>query len=323
MLFAFRGMFIQAQNKQPEIAPASAEPQQPTVTEPSSTEVATAPVPPAPIDLRLVPAGASILIHLRPAEIWAPGSLGEECLRCLGPLGERASATIRELCRYEPGELEEVLLCLIPGPRGTAPDVAVVARLVQAQPEGELLQKFTGTRNDDQVRPIYIDAERAILIRDDRRTFAAAPSKFADELAEAVDVANPTAPGVEAILAQTDRSRHVTVVFNPVDVRLHADMLFSPELAEIAGVLLDWLGDDVETVAWSARFDDEFSSELVLRNRDARTERQLLPQHLLAEVRGKLAEMPAQVLQSVQAMEPRHSGKRTLIGRFPAMLKVV
>jgi hypothetical protein len=160
------------------------------------------------------------------------------------------------------------------------------------------------------------------LITDDLQTIAIAPAQFAGELAGAVEVANPTAPGVEAILAETDRNRHLTVVFDPRDIRLHADIWFSPPTTKLVGAVLDWLGENVETVAWSGHLTDGFSSELVLRNRDASTERPVLPRDLLAQIQPKLQDMPRQVLTSVQALRPRRTGERRLIGRFPAMLKV-
>lgn len=292
-------------------------------TELAADAIAASPTDGEAIKLTMIPAGARIVIHLRPAELWQSETTGEECLRCLGPLRPWAEAMIRELSGFEPAELAEMLICLIPGPRGTAPDVAAVVRLAEAQKRSDLLLKFGGRRSDEHGVPVYIDGERVYLIDDDLMTFAVAPAKFAGEIAGSVKFPNPTSPGVEAMLPHTDRRRHVTVIFDPIDVRLHADALFPTEGQAVVNVLLDWLGEDAETVVCSAHLSDEFFCEVLLRNRDAREQRQFLSEDLLAEMQEKLGDMPRQVLTAVERMQPAPAGRRRVIGRFPAMMKAV
>ncbi|MBW3543548.1 MAG: zinc-ribbon domain-containing protein, partial [Planctomycetes bacterium] len=79
-----------------------------------------------PIELLHVPSGANIIFHIRPAELWSEEPQAQELMACLGDVGQWAQAKLAELCRFEPKEIEEALICLILPVRGEPPDVAVV-----------------------------------------------------------------------------------------------------------------------------------------------------------------------------------------------------
>jgi DNA-directed RNA polymerase subunit RPC12/RpoP len=82
-----------------------------------------------PIPLEMIPSGAQILIHIRPAELWEAESQGEEFRYCLGPLGEYLDQQIKSLCKKSPKEIESVLFAWIANTRGTPPSLAMVVRL--------------------------------------------------------------------------------------------------------------------------------------------------------------------------------------------------
>jgi hypothetical protein len=323
---------VQSMRQEPAAPQAAANPPQPSplVEIPQQTELeekqanvaiaeSASPTQGEPITLQFVPAGARIIVNLRPAELWQAGALGEEFRYCLGPLGEWTEAKIKELCLYEPAQIEEALICLILGPKGVPPQTAVVVRLVAEEKKSALVQKFAGQPDDQFGYPVYMADERAFLIHD-LKTFAAVPKNLASEMVDALAQGGPTADGIQQLLPETDRRRHVTLIFEPADARLHQDVLVPPLVAPLLNRALDWLNeDDVETVAWCLHLSDPFYSEVLLRNRQV-----IRPPQLERDLRKKLNALPEDLhLVLEQYMHPAKmkSGHRKIIGRFPAMLK--
>lgn len=296
--------------------PASAPVNAPTDKTPPSA-LPESPTKGAPITLNYIPSGSRIVIHLRPAELWQPNSQGEEFRYCLGPLAEWVGQKLKEISRREPVQIEEALICLIPAMRGTPPDVASVIRLKEDARRSDLIEQFPGEPKEIDGQMVYVSGGTALLIAD-LKTLAFAPEKYADELARAAQVPNPTAPGIEELLPLTDRRRHLTVVFEPSSARLDDDLLVPETVRPFFERFLDWFGNDVETVAWSVHLAPEtFYSEVLLRN--VLTTR---PLELELATMKRLDSLPRTVLAMVERMNPPERGKRRIIGRFPAMTKV-
>lgn len=281
------------------------------------TAAAKSPTKGKPIDLLLVPAGARVVINLRPADLWKSGddSVAEEFRACLGPLGVWAGEMIKTNCFMDPAAIEELLICVLAASPGVAPDVALVVHTKDDVRKSMLLEKFNGELIDEP-RPHYVGPEKAYIIYDPR-TFAIAPAKLAQEMVQAADNSSLTADGILDLLAKTDRTRHVTVVFEPVSVRISAPFLGPGNAQPLLNGLLDWVGEEVEACAWSMHLGDEnFYSEVLLRNQVGS------PQRLQKTITKQLDTTPRDILAIVEKMNPQETGKRKLIGRFPAMSKV-
>lgn len=286
-----------------------------SATDPLEDAAFSSPTEGEPISLLFVPAGARFVFNLRPAELWK-GSQGEEFRYCLGPLGTWLEARLQEICRREPGAVEEALICLIPGIRGTPPQVAAVVRLREEMKKGEFILEFGGQRQDDFGYPVYVNADHALLIHD-LKTFAVGPAEMAAEMAGAVEFANPTGIGIEELLKHTDRKRHFTVVFDPTAARIDEEVLIPENARPLFGLFLDWFGEDVEAIGWSMHLaEDRFYSEFLLRNDNL-----VRPLKLQQMLESKLESLPAELLGAVEKMNPPEQGKRTVIGRFPAMVQ--
>src|SRR5262245_27025247 len=273
-----------------------------------------------PISLVLVPEGARIVIHLRPADLWQTGGSLEEFRACLGPVGVWLENTIKTRCLLEPAKIEEVLFALIPISRDEF-DVAYVVRTKSDMKKSELIDKFDGELID-QPRQHYIGPERAWLILD-ARTFASAPKSMADSFVQSASGASVTSEGIQALLARTDRKKHFTLVCELEDVRLGSKNLAPDNAQKLLEGILDFLGDDVETIAWSLHLGDaenssNLASDLLVRNRLTRS-----PPKLEADLKKKLAGLPAEILRIVQKTGPRKIGEKKIVGRYPAMTKVV
>tara|TARA_R110000850_G_scaffold164162_11_gene288939 strand:+ start:51054 stop:53114 length:2061 start_codon:yes stop_codon:yes gene_type:complete len=281
-------------------------------------KVAASPTNGTPIRLLYVPAGTRILIHLRPAELWAPGSQGEEFRACLGPVGIWAEQIIKEICLTGPAQIQELTFCLILGSPGAPPEYAAVIRTAEPFKRSELIAQLDGQRLDDYSFPVYSGEKYSSMIVDDH-TYAIGPpgNLRAAEMAEAREYQSSTSPGIESVLKQTDRDRHLTIVFDPDEVRRQQDVLLPEKAHPFINEFLDWIGEDVETVAWSMHLgSDDFYSEWTFRNSTM-----IRPGKLAINLKEQLDALPEEMLESVQKMNPGTVGSRKVIGRFPAMLK--
>ncbi|HAB13995.1 MAG TPA: hypothetical protein DCE47_20125 [Planctomycetaceae bacterium] len=276
-----------------------------------------------PIRLDMVPAGVSIVINVRPDELWAQESPGEELRFCLGPLGEWAGEQIKTLCRFPPEEIEEAMICLMLGQRGDPPEVAVVLRLKEAQKPSTLLERFPGPRSDDYSYPVYLGDTHCYLRGSDAKTVAIGPLDRVEEMAAAVRQPAVTTTGIEQILPLTSRDKLLTVVFEPRDARNFQEVLVSETIAPVFNLVLDWFDDEeIETVAWSIDIDrngDEFESEILLRNHHSHNSI-VTPGRLERSVQKRLGSLPVEMMHAVEKMRPSTVGAYRLISRFPALM---
>lgn len=270
-----------------------------------------------PIELQFIPFGTQVVINIRPAELWQKESAGEELRFCLTPLAKLLEMKFDELFKRKPEQIEEAQICLIPGAQGTLPDVAAVIHLVEEAKKSQLLEDFGGERIDDYDHPIYVSGERAFLISD-QKTIALGPRSQAAEMVAAIVGRNPAADGIDELLPMTDRDRHLTVIFVPRTIRLHAPWWFPENFKPFVLQTCDWFGDEVESASWSFHLGEKtFYSDLILRPVTGAT-----APSLEREMRTKLAELPKSLLKTVRMMDPREAGKRMVIGRVPKMSQV-
>ena len=275
------------------------------------------------IRLEMVPAGASIVINIRPQVFWTEESFGEELRFCLGPLGEWAGEQLKTLCRFPPEEIDEAMICLMLGQRGEPPEVAAVVHLKEAQKLSVLLEKFPGQRSDDYAYPVYLGDTHCYLRGSDAKTVAIGPLDRAEEMALAVRQPAVTATGIEQILPLTSRDKLLTVVFEPRDMRNFQEVLVSDSVAPMFNLMLDWFNDEeIETVAWSIDVDqrlDEFESEILLRNHHSQNSI-VTPGRLERSVQKRLGVLPVELMRAVEKMKPGEVGAYRLISRFPALM---
>ncbi len=270
------------------------------------------------IPTNMLPMGCKVIISIRPAELWAEQSQGQEFMYCLGEeFGGWIASEIERLCLYPPQQIEHAVIGIITGQRGEVPEAAAVVRLLEDQKKSELIIRF-GTQTDEYGYPVYVDDERSYVMKD-LKTIAIAPASAAKELADSVNYPSVQSDGIDAILNETDVDRHITVLFEPVVVSRHRDTLFAPETADLIEHSLRFFNDvEIESVAWSMHLGEQkFFSEILMRNTTT------IREHLLEkEMRRKLKKLPFDLLHMVELMNPKQAGRRKLIGRFPGMMQV-
>lgn len=272
-----------------------------------------------PVQLLMVPSGARIVLHLRPAKLWSDDPRMKELRSCLTEKVVRGiERELRSVTHREPADIEEVLLVWILGARGSEPQLATVVRLAREEKLSDLIEEFGGDPLDPtSSHRLYLHDRRAVLIKD-QRTLAFAPRELASELAESADSPNVnTTDGILALLAHTNRDRLLTFVCEPADVLRHLDRLAPPSSRDLARRAALWFENDVETVAWSIDIGEAFTSEILLRGRST-TSSASVSDHALK----RLEDLPHSMVSTAETLNPSTIGLRRIIGRFPAMLEV-
>jgi len=270
-----------------------------------------------PIQLVYMPAGARVIINLHPDEIWGNEPRMAEFRASLSSLGSWLEQQITSLTRQPPSEIEELLIGVLLGPRGTPPEFAGVIHFKEEKIRSELLTTYSGTPYQEfQTDVQIIDGVGYRII--DEKTVSFCPEKYIEDILSFGTSPAVTAPAIEKTLATTDRDALVTVVFDPTDIEQHQQTLF-PETAQLAVEKgIRWFGDKASTAAWAVHLKDDFFTELTILG-----ETGIKPYQLRTQYQQRLEAIPELMLTSVQKMEPRRAGYRKIIGRFPAMLKVL
>lgn len=270
-----------------------------------------------PIDLRYVPEGANIVVHLHPAEIWSTDESRQEFLFALGPFGKWVGDEIRRLTTFEPKDIDQLTIAIGLGPRLSKPDVTTVVRLTQP---------FTGRYNDLIVSPNHQDFRKGgaksenglTWLRVDEATFAVGPEELSEEMVAAMSYAAEPTDDLRAFIAKTDADRHITVMVDRSQLAVHTEELIPVPLQPAVVKLDEWMGKDVDAFVFSTHLGERMFLETLLRNGTGTTNAKLN-----RHVQSKLAALPTDVLDAVRLMRPNRMGSRKIIARFPAMLNAV
>jgi hypothetical protein len=300
-------------------------------TEPGGGSQITRSVDRKPIQLLLAPAGARIVIHLRPGRFWTAsggnaegrklktgGTRGSELLSCVGPLADWARDQIDNWCLYPPSQIDEAVFTFGLRSPGEPPDVSVFVRLMRPATLPEIDHRFGGTRSEKGPLPVFIKGDRALIVRDEQ-TFAVGPAESSQEMVDARDQPNPTDASIEELLKETDRACDLTLVFRPDDLDRFRDSLVPAQWSNAVHELATWLDPAaVEGAVLSVGLDDPLRVRLVTR---------ALPivygPRLAETLKQRLDRLPTELVKYVERLQPAVPGSRRLIGRLPAMCKAL
>lgn len=275
-----------------------------------------------PIGLEMLPDGINLLVHLRPAALWSEEydfqvlrvALTEEVTNWL-------AAGIERITRHRPEQIEELTVGFLFGARGMEPQFAAVVRLKDPGKLSELTEKFPGTLAVEIPPPlIRINDTQAVWIHEDLRTIVIWPKADAGNgaLAGSANVPADVSANLERILRVSDRQRLFTIAGDLADLKLHAEQLVSSEALQPLTYVLNWFGEDVETIGWTLHPAPHLFSQVVACPRMPASN----PAKLKGELQGKLKKLPEVMWQDVALkMQPREKRVRDFVGRFPAMLE--
>jgi hypothetical protein len=267
-----------------------------------------------PITLDYLPFTPQLLCHLRPSELWKKDRTKGEFRAMLSALEVWLKGQILLRTRFEPEEISELTFAINFGPRMSKPEIAAVVRL--REPETSLAKRF-GASPADSFQGVFESPEVALL-EIDSRTFIVAPASLSEELALSKTYPALASPGMEPLLQESDRDRHLTLLCDLRILDSHREDIFIEQMQKIVDKFIIRMGSQVETLSWSLHLEPQFFMETLLRNT---TDSSVIKVQKHAQL--ELSRLPEDMLWAVKKMKPGTAGSRQIIGRFPAMLQAM
>ena len=267
-----------------------------------------------PIPLDYIPFTPHILVHLHPSELWKKDAVMGEFMAMLGDFGVWLGQQIETRTRHTPQQIAELTVAINFSGKATPPDVAMVVRLDEEQTHQDLVKQFGRMRPDPNVE-VYEAADYSFLVVD-ASTFVVAPLLMAEDLVEARRSEAIASQDMEPLLQQSDRTRHLTLIFDHEILDTHREEAFSPELQTAANNVLFWFNEQVESVSLSMHLDPHCYIETLLRQPSSST-----PVKLQRSMQVKLDRLAEDIFSMVRQMEPTTVASHQIIGRFPAMIQ--
>ena len=282
----------------------------------NESAAALSPTDGKPITLDYIPFTPNLILHLRPAELWSRDNQMREFLATLGDLGIWLEKSISEITTFEAAEIEELTFAVVFGPRTSAPEVYTVFRTVQEQ-SPDVYRRFGGKLQKDLDEEVYEGTTFSYLMID-RRTFSVAPAGVSDALAAAKKYPALPPPELDPLLRESDRSRHLTLMFDLKTIDVHREFVLIDQMQTLADQFVVWIGKDISTVSFSLHLQPNFFLETLLRQTNESS-----PMRIQRSMQQRLSQLPEDLMSGTRIMRPQTQGVRDIIGRFPAMINAL
>src|SRR5690606_32619842 len=214
--------------------------------------------------LKLAPPGAQAMIHVRPHELWT-GRRGEELGRCLPAAAGWLADRIASECLYQPAEIEALTIFVVLGALGEPPELSYRVQLADEKPE--IARRFGGQPRSNSGKEFFVKADRALIVESGSR-FSIVDAALAPEILEFAKIGSSTDAAIEGLLRQSNRRRHLTILFRIDDLDRQLAAVLAPQFQSIGKTMLGWIG--VQTIeAAMVDFDiaDPFRMRWVFRQR--------------------------------------------------------
>lgn len=266
-----------------------------------------------PWSLDYVPAGAQVMLCLRPRALLAHPE-GPRWLAAMGPWGEAAGARLEEELGAPWAEFESLLVALTPD----RDDVwHATYRATPAVPwtAEQFAQQFAAAQAQGDAPLLRTAGSRSWLLVDGGRTLVACPADLAEELAATEGAPPPLTPSVEQLAERLDAERTCSALILPRALEASGGALFGAGGAAVHDALA-WLAGR-EATGWAVSFDlqDHLFWEIraVTRPTDP-------PQRYAQQLLERLSAAPQRLEDFVFARTWPAYGRR-VIGRWPSMVR--
>ncbi len=278
-----------------------------------------------PIDLRYLPAGASMVFHLRPADIMKLDA-GQKVLAATNSLRPWFDEKLaNNVGNFPLDKVEELTLCLYVFSKTEPPDVAAVVRFAGPVKKSDLVATVFENQISE-VPEIWTGGDKAYMLQEDNTALAVCPNNpdYIQDMKDATGTGG-LSPGkpIEDVMPHTDRMRHFTAVLRPSELLTYREVLLDPAALPVATGLVEWMGgQDVDGAAWSFHLDRRFYSDLKLAPITTAGGAFTKPSVLHEDIRENYDQLPHDMLTMIRDyMQPKTVGHQRIIGRFPAMMK--
>ncbi len=326
LAFCMLGLWWQQNNSQPVVADQNAGKQlqknvdweAEKVDQAASDEDAKtlSPTKGGPIPMEFLPFTPHLVCHLRPSEIWAADRTNKEFVATLGSVGTWLQNTISGMTKFEPQEIEELTFVVNFGPRSSPPDVAAVVRLKTAHTDSDFqLKRFEGTPHPDPNVRLFEGETYAYLLLDSK-TFVVASNSVSDLLMDAKTHGRQPPVDLEALIAESDRTRQMSLMFDVINIDTHREYIFEPDMVPFADQFVLWFGKDIQTLSWSMHLGTELFMETLLHPSSTSS-----AMRVQRHMKQRFQELPGTLQSAARFMKPANQGYKAMIGRFPAMMQ--
>lgn len=273
-----------------------------------------------PLDLKFLPPGSQLILAVRPSECLA-GEQGEKLAAALGPVGAGYLNQLREVTKFEPSEIEQVIIGIDSTPAGVV-SASLVVYLKDAMPRAALLKLWDNpTEVSEKEGKYYTGNGRAYYIPTDEesRVFAVASPERMKEMLELNGGSPPLQREMEEMLTDTYASRHVTLLFAP-NFLFHDGKkgMFQGVSAPLEKPLFEFFGSDqIKAGMLSLHFGEDFFAELRLGG-----QLDLPPTDLATAIKDRMSELPAHFRRLAPEL-PRHEYTFDLLADFPEYVRLL
>ena len=270
----------------------------------------------SPLPLNYLPAGAQLLLHLRPSEL-VEHAEGEKVLAALGPWGETAVAQLALSTGAHLSEIRTLTAAIFLADDGSLQS-SLRLELVEPWDESLLVNSLPdGKKKNLGGQTILETSERACYLPTAAagKLLVTCPQFALDELLSRGD-GNALFPrDMQRLLDRTDGDRMATLVFPNKFLQISGKKLIRGAAEPLMAIGLKLLRDDVAAVALSAHWDTNFFLELQSTvNLNQRP-------HAFALATIKRVGAFPNSMEDGGLAEPSHPYGRKVVGRFPNMLR--
>jgi hypothetical protein len=271
-----------------------------------------------PLKLAYLPPGCQIILAVRPADFAAQPD-AEKVVTTLGPIGVRVVQFVKKTVDIPLRDVEQLLVGWQVTHEGNWETALVVGATPEATAKAFDAQRANAAAEQNDDEGYLVAGDRAYWrpkLAEGRVLVIASQSTIGDIL----DLAGNPPPlrrDVERLLAQTDASRHVTLLIVPSFLFNDGAGIFSGEISRLRDPLFWFLGDDISAAALSLHWGDDFFVELTaVPTLD-------LPANKMADqLAQRLAKSHERMASYVSALAPNEYS-RAVVTRFPEMVRTL
>ncbi len=273
----------------------------------------------AALPLGYLPPGPQIFLAVRPASLLAHPE-GEKVFAALGPRGQQYLSDLQRITGLAADEIEQVVIGLHPGGIGEF-ETSMVVYLAQPTDAAGLPARWTGARSATHAGQEYFVAGSYayyVPAQEEGRVFAVTSPKYVRDVIALGASAPPLEREMERMLADTDATRHFTLLFPPKHIFGEAHQaVFTGATADLKGPLGEFLGDEkIEAAQLSMHLDDNFFTELrIFGTLD------LPPSQLTGQMQERLSGLPRQVRALIFGMQS-YPYSQAILAEFPEWIRL-
>jgi hypothetical protein len=271
-----------------------------------------------PIKLAYLPPGCQIILALRPAEMLAHPE-GERIAAALGPIGGSAMRCVEQTVGIPLRDIEELLI----GWQVTRDGKWDTTLVVSGKPS-ELKKAIDALRpsatSQQREETSYLIANNSAYwqpMRADGRLLVIASLATLPDIIDLAGSPPPLRRDVERLLAHTDATRQVTLLFAPSFLFGDGNGIFSGETLRLRDPLFWFFGDDLSAVALSLHWADDFYLELAaVPTLDSPTKK------VGNQLAQRLSKTPERLTSFLSTLKPSDYSQ-AIVARFPDMVRTL